>query len=138
MGRLDAYVTILARLTGAALLGTMAGIHIHLWNIGYRYIDTIGPLFLLNGVLGGLAAVLVVLVPRRWLGLAAVACAMLEAGTLAGLVLSLTVGLFDFVESTQAELVVTTLWVESASVVVLGALAVRELLRSRARPVPPP
>jgi hypothetical protein len=147
MGQLDGVVTVLARLVGAALLGVMAGIHVHLWLDGYRYVDTIGPLFLANGVLGGLAAVVVGLAPRRWLGLAAAGGAVLEAGTLAGLGLSLTsAGLFGFYESTQAELVVETLWVESAGVVVLGALAGRELLRRRRRrsqnpaapPVPPP
>jgi hypothetical protein len=126
--RADVVVTALARLVGAGLLGAMAGIHFHLWDAGYRSIDTIGPLFLLNGVSGAVAALAVVAAPRRWLGWAAAAGAALQAGTLAGLALSLTVGLFGFTESTKAELVVTTIWVESAGTVVLAGAAARELL----------
>ena len=133
MSRLDALTTNLARLAGAGLLGTMAGIHFYLWDTGYRSIETIGPLFLLNGVIGAVAAAAVVLVPRRWLGGVAAGGALVEVGTLGGLVLSLTVGLFGLIESTQAELVVTTIWVESAGTVVLGAIAVRELVIWRIR-----
>ena len=132
--KIDIIVTGLARLAGAGLLGAAAGIHLHLWDVGYRSIDTIGPLFLFDGVSGAAAALAVIAVPRRWLGWAAAAGAALQAGALGGLVLSLTVGLFGFTESTQAELVVETIWVESAGTVVLAGTAAAELL---ARPWAP-
>jgi hypothetical protein len=116
------------------LLGAMAGIHLYLWDTGYHSIDTIGPLFLVNGVLGAVAALAVIVTPRRWLGWVAASGSALEAGTLGGLALSLTVGLFGFIESTQAELVTATIWVESAGTVFLAGIAVRELLARPRRP----
>ena len=45
-------------------------------------------------------------------------------GSLAALLISTTVGLFGFVETTTATLWWETLWVEIAAIVVLGALFV--------------
>jgi hypothetical protein len=130
----NAIFTLAGRLVGAGLLAAMAGIHLHLYNSGYRGIATIGPLFLLNGVLGVLAAIAVLVSPRRWLGWLSLAGAALQAGTLLALILSLTVGLFGFTESTRAPLIWTTIAVESAGALVLLAIAVRELWpRLRAR-----
>jgi hypothetical protein len=98
---------------------------------GYRTVATIGPLFLLNAVLGALAAVAVLGTPRRWLGWISLAGAALQAGTLGALLLSLTVGLFGFHESTKASLVTATIVVELAGAVVLLALAVREFVLRR-------
>jgi hypothetical protein len=119
-------VTLSGRLVGAALLVAMGWIHLHLYNTGYRTVATIGPLFLLNAVLGAVAALVVLVVPRRWLGWASLVGAVLQASTLGALLLSLTVGLFGFHESTKAPLVTTTIVVELAGAVVLLALAVRE------------
>jgi len=130
----NAIVTLAGRLVGAGLLAAMSGIHLHLYNSGYRGIATIGPLFLLNGVLGVLAAIAVLVSPRRWLGWLSLAGAALQAGTLLALILSLTVGLFNFTESTRAPLLWTTIAVESAGALVLLVIAVRELWpRLRAR-----
>jgi hypothetical protein len=49
--------------------------------------------------------------------------ALTALGTLAGLLLATTVGLFGFVESTAADLWWESFWVEIAAAVVLGALA---------------
>jgi hypothetical protein len=128
-------VTLGGRLVGAALLVAMGWIHLYLYNTGYRTVATIGPLFLLNAVLGAFAALAVLAVPRRWLGWASLIGAVLQAGTLGALLLSLTVGLLGFHESTKASLVTTTIVVELAGAVVLLALAVREFrpqLRARA------
>ena len=118
------------RIAGAALLAAMAWIHLDLWRDGYRTIDVIGPAFLLNAVAGfGLAALLLV-TPRPVVGWVAAFGALTAAGTLAGLLLSTTVGLFGFTESTAAALWWESFWVESAAVVLLAALAV---LASRRR-----
>ena len=120
-------MTLAGRLVGAALLAGMAGIHLYLYLDGYRTVRTIGPLFLLNTGLGGLAMLAVLVAPRRWLGWASLAGALLQAGTLGALLLSLTVGLLGFRESTNAPLVTPTIVVELAGAIVLVALAVREL-----------
>jgi hypothetical protein len=119
------------RLIGAALLAAMAWIHLDLWLDGYRTIDVIGPAFLLDVLAGfGLAALLLV-VPRPLVGWVALLGALTAAGTLGALLLSTTVGLFGFVETTQAALWWESFWVEGAAVVVLGALAALTLRRPR-------
>ncbi|AXB41901.1 hypothetical protein [Amycolatopsis albispora] len=74
----------------AGLLGS-AWIHFDLWQLGYRDIDTIGPLFLVNAVAGVVLA-LAVLFWHHWLPL--LAAAGFGAVTLAAFFLSVTVGLF--------------------------------------------
>ena len=112
------------RLIGAALLLAIAGIHLYLWQQGYRNISVIGPAFLLQAVIGVGGAALVLIAPRRFLPVAAVLGALFALGSLGALLVSTTVGLFGFVESTQADLWWETLWVEIAATVVLAALAV--------------
>ncbi|KUN76034.1 hypothetical protein AQJ64_39735 [Streptomyces griseoruber] len=102
----------------------MAAIHLRLWAEGYRDLVTIGPLFLVNGVIGILLAAALLVTPVRGLAPVAAVSALFTAGTLGALVLSLTTGLFGFVESTGAELVRPTLYVEVAGVAVLATLAV--------------
>jgi hypothetical protein len=113
----------LPRSLGVALLAAMGWLHLALWLDGYRSIDIIGPAFLLNTVAGfGLAALLLV-VPRALLPWVAALGALTALGTLTGLLLSTTVGLFGFVETTAAALWWESFWVEVAAVVVLTALA---------------
>ena len=119
------------RVLGAALLAAMGWIHLDLWLDGYRTIAVVGPGFLLNALAGfGLAALLLV-TPRSLAGWVALLGALTAAGTLAGLLLATTVGLFGFVESTTASLWWESFWVEVAAVVVLGALAALTLRRPR-------
>jgi hypothetical protein len=125
------------RILGAALLAAMGWIHLDLWMDGYRTIDVIGPAFVLNAIAGfGLAALLLV-TPRLLVTWVAALGALTAAGTLAGLLLSTTVGLFGFTESTAADLWWESFWVEVAAVVVLTALAVvaapRRTRRGRTR-----
>jgi hypothetical protein len=112
------------RVLGAALLLTLAGIHVYLWQQGYRTLHVIGPAFLLDTVCGIGGAVLVLVTPLRWLPVAAVLGALLAVGTLAALLVTTAVGMFGFVESTTAPLWWESFWVEVAAVVVLVALAV--------------
>jgi hypothetical protein len=111
------------RVLGAGLLAGMGWIHLDLWLNGYRTIDVIGPAFLLNAIAGFGLAVLLLVTPRPLLlGVAALG-AVAALGTLGGLLLATTVGLFGFVESTAADRWWESFWVEAAAVVVLGALA---------------
>jgi len=118
-------VLIALRIIGAGLIAAMAGIHLYLWSAAdYRSIPTIGMLFLLNGVVAGVLTVALVATPTRFLAVVAGLSALFTAGTLGALLVSLTVGLFGFVESLAAPLVVPTIVVESAGVLFLAGLAV--------------
>jgi hypothetical protein len=97
----------------------MGWIHLQLWLDGYREVPVVGILFLLNAI-GAVALVTALLLaPGRLFSAAAIVTALFTAGTLAGLVLSLTVGLFGVHESLQTPLVPATLIVESTGVLVL-------------------
>ena len=84
----------------------------------------IGPAFLLNTIAGFGLAALTLVTPRALLRWVAALGALTALGTLGGLLLSTTVGLFGFVETTAADLWWESFWVEVAAVVVLAALAV--------------
>src|SRR5919202_948452 len=120
-------LTLAVRVVGAVLLLAMGAIHLKLWFDGYRDIAWIGPLFLANAVLSVAAAAAVLLAPRRWLPWAALLTGLFALGTLGGLVLSLTVGLFGFFESMSAPLVVPTIVVESAGFLLLCGFGVWQL-----------
>jgi hypothetical protein len=126
-------VTLPVRLVGAALLAATAVIHLHLWLTGYRSLAWIGPLFLADVVMSAVLALAVLAAPARWLPWAYAAGALLQAGTLGGLLLSVSVGFLGFVETWAAPLTVPSVAVEGAGAVVLGASAAAELVRSRYR-----
>jgi hypothetical protein len=108
-------------------------IHFHLWSTGYRDIPTIGPLFVLQAIVGLVAAVAVAVTRHPWV---AAASALFVASTIGGLVLSVEVGLFGFTDSFSAPYATTSLIVESAAVVVLAVAAVTtRRLASPAQPV---
>ena len=116
-------LSIAGRVAGAGLLAGMAWIHWHLYGIGFSSIPTIGPAFKANAVLGVVAAVVVLVTPRRWLAITATGAALLDAGTLVALAVSLTVGLFGFNESTDAPLLPATVIVEVFGTIELAWLA---------------
>jgi hypothetical protein len=107
-------------LAGAGLLAGSAGIHLRLWSEGYRNIATIGPLFLLQAVTGFALAALVAFTRRPVVALAGAA---FLASTIGGLVLSAWLGLFGFHESYDAPFAHSSLVVEGAGILVLGAAA---------------
>src|SRR2546421_12410802 len=94
-------VALPVRVAGAALLGATAGIHLDLWLTGYRDIQWIGPLFLANVVGAVVLGLAVLLAPPRWLPWACAAGALLELGTLGGLLLSVTVGVPGFFRTAE-------------------------------------
>lgn len=118
---------VVGRLVGAGLLVWMGWIHLHLWNEGYQHLPTIGTLFLLNFIFSVLLAVGLVLVPPWYLALVAGAAALMVAGTLVSLIISINVGLFGFQDSYGAPFAHLSVWVEVAALVVLVAVAVRGL-----------
>jgi predicted lipoprotein with Yx(FWY)xxD motif len=93
------------RLAGAALLAASAAVHLDLYLTGYRTIPTIGPLFLLQVIVGFALALAIVAAPlapvtRRPAVDATVAAAGagFAVATLGGYLLTVWVGLFGFRE----------------------------------------
>ncbi|WP_395729255.1 hypothetical protein [Nakamurella sp.] len=113
---------MLWRLLSAAALLVMGGIHLYLVLHGMR--GVLGVLFVLNAV-GALVLAIAVLVLRGGLLLLATVLSLLfMVGTLLALILALTVGLFGIHEVVSAELVTTTLVVESIGSIILAATVV--------------
>lgn len=85
-------------LRGVTAAGVLlsADVHLALWATGFKDIDTIGPLFMLNAV-GGFLIGVAVLVWRHWLTL--LAAAGFGVATLFAFYLSVTVGLFGLQET---------------------------------------
>jgi hypothetical protein len=110
----------------AALVVSSGAIHFYLWDIAYRHVATLGPLFLLQAISAVILALALVLL--RW-GVVIVAALGLMIGTLIGFVLVLTTGLFGFKLGFVSGWATLTLVAESLATVVLvtaGALLWRE------------
>jgi hypothetical protein len=119
-----AALLLAGRLLGVFLTALMGLIHLRLWLDGYREVPVIGTLFLFNSIGAGLLIAALLAVPARLRTTVTAITALFTAGTIAGLILSLTVGLFGVHESLQTPLVPTTLAVESAGVLVLGLTSI--------------
>ncbi len=78
---------------GAAALVVSGLVHLHLWDIAYRHVDTLGPLFVVQGIAALVLAVALVVWPRP---LVALAGAGLALGTILGFVKALNGGIFGF------------------------------------------
>lgn len=101
-----------------AVLVLVSGIeHLHLWDIAYRHVATLGPLFIVQGVVSIVVAVALAVGRRMFLVLGSLA---LMVGTIVGFILVLTTGLFGFKLHSISNLAYFTLVVEIAAVVVLG------------------
>lgn len=77
----------------AALVVTSGAVHLHLWDIAYRHVATLGPLFLVQGFASIALGLGLIVLRHTFLALAAL---VLMLGTLLGFVLVVTVGLFGF------------------------------------------
>jgi hypothetical protein len=115
--------SVIARWTVLGLTGIGAGflvwsgvIHLMLWSDGYKTISVIGPLFLVQGIVGIVLALAVVAL--RWLALVAIGAAT-GVATAAGLLLSVHVGLFGFKESLSVPYATLSLAVEFTAAFVL-------------------
>lgn len=125
----DAITSWALRLVAAGLLAWIGGIHLRLWQEGYKYIPVDGPLFLLDAIAAFALAVAILAWAAPLTGLLAAGFA---AATLGALIISLAAGLFGFHESISASFVVISIALESVAIVVLlscSALAVRASAR---------
>jgi hypothetical protein len=112
---------------GALLTAISGVIHLFLYgNYGYKVLPTIGPLFVAQGIVAILFALVVL--STRWLA-AVVATAGLLISTAAGLLITIYVGLFNFKEIWSAPWAVTS-FVEELVGGVLLLIAAWRLLRA--------
>jgi hypothetical protein len=113
----------------AGLLITSGSIHLDLWNIAYRHVNVLGPLFLLQ-VISAFVIAAGLLVTRHIL--AVLAALGLVAGTIIGFILVLTVGLFNF----KLPFISTEAWITLvAEIVATVTLTATGLLLLRRRSV---
>jgi len=107
---------------GGALLIWSAFIHFHLWGEtdGYRAIPTIGPLFLAQSIAGLVIGIGIVAVRRLWAAVIGIGFAL---STIAGFLLSVSVGLFGFQDSWLAPFAKEAFTIEgiAAAVLVIAA-----------------
>ena len=116
-------VVALGAVVAAAILMICSGlVHIHLWDIAYRHVATLGPLFVVQAIAALVMAV--VLVVARVV-VVALACIALMLGTVVGFILADTVGIFGFTLPAVTGWAYEALIAELLSAVVLAVLVVR-------------
>ena len=124
-------VAALGAVVAAAILMICSGlVHIHLWDIAYRHVATLGPLFIVQAIAALVFAV--VLVVARVV-VVALACIVLMLGTVVGFILADTVGIFGFTLPAVTGWAYEAIITELVSAVVLAVLVVRSW-RALARP----
>lgn len=114
-------IALVLRLAGVGLLAWIGYVHWLLWHLGYRDIRIDGPFFLVDAIVAGVLAAVLLAWPRPLIGLLS---AGFVASTIGALLTSLSVGLFGFHESISASFVVQSLVLEIIAVVVLAAWTV--------------
>jgi hypothetical protein len=108
------------------LLVASGVIHLHLWDIAYKNVATLGPLFLVQAI--SALVIAVAIVATRHL-LAVAAGLALAAGTILGFILARTVGIFGFKLTFSSGLANTVLIIEAVAVVLLAMTAAMILRR---------
>jgi hypothetical protein len=111
---------------GAAALVVSGLVHLHLWDIAYRHVDTLGPLFVVQGIAALVLAVALVVWPRP---LVALAGAGLALGTILGFVKALNGGIFGFTLPVVTGWANLALVAEIVAVIVLAAAVSVTLVR---------
>jgi hypothetical protein len=104
----------------AGLLVASGLIHLHFWDIAYRHVKTLGPLFLVQVIAAFLVA-LALVVTRRLIVVAA--AFLLMGGTIVGFILVRTHGLFGFKLGFTSGLAATVLVIEAVAMVMTAATA---------------
>jgi len=124
----------IARLAAATFVVVGGLIHLDLWQGGYRGIPYIGPWFIVNVAVSALLAVALVVRGGTRVAVAGIA---FSAASLVALVLSRTVGLFGFLESTWTNAAVQATSAEIGAMVAAAAvIAVTHRPALRRVPIP--
>jgi hypothetical protein len=116
---------LILRLAAVGLLSAVGWIHLHLWQQGYRHIPTIGPLFLAGAVSALIVGAGLLARPSRLIGLLGFG---VSAGILAGLIVSVNIGLFGFKESLSVPFAVESVVLEIAAALTLAAWIAADLI----------
>lgn len=128
------------RMSGALAVLAVGAVHLQQYGSGYDQISTIGPLFLLNGIVGAVVGVGLLLPLDRWLasrrseavrGLLAAGGVLIAAGSLIALFISETSTLFGFSEDGYSTAVVVAIAAEAAALLLLAPVAVACAARLR-------
>jgi hypothetical protein len=110
-----------AFVVGGLLVIWLSYIHLHLWQDGYRHIATIGPLFLLQSIVGLVIGLAIIAGRRVWLAAAGMGFAL---ATMAGFLISVEHGLFGFMDSWSAPFAGLAFTLDIVITAVLGLAAV--------------
>ena len=129
--RTDGTLITAAFCLGASMLLSSGVLHLYLWgddDLRYRDVDIIGVLFLLQGIVGCVLAVITL----AWRGLlmALVGTAYM-AGSMAGLIKSINGGLFGNGETLDAPHVKTALGIEVIGLAAFGTALILLIARAR-------
>src|SRR6185437_759035 len=127
------------RRVGVLAILVIGAVHLQQYLGDYQSIPTIGPLFLLNAIGSGVVAVGLLLPVERWfrerrgeiaVGLLALGGVAIGLGALISLYVAETSTLFGFSEGTLETVMWIAIVAEATAVVVLGPVAVANLVRS--------
>ena len=125
---------VAAVVLAAALMLASAGDHVYLWDIAYRHVATLGPLFIFQAVTGVVLALTLVVTRLVVVMLVSV---LFLLSTIGGFILADTVGLFGFTLPSVTQYAWLALSSEAAGVVVLTTVLVRHA-RERVEIAPSP
>lgn len=113
----EAIVQKIARVAAALFVLVGGGVHFQLWRTGYRGIEYIGPLFIVNVSVSALLILAIVLRSDIRIALAAM---VFSLGSIVALVMSRTSGLLGFTERAWTDLAVQALTAEVGALVALS------------------
>jgi hypothetical protein len=120
-------------IVGAAMLAWTGILHLYLWGSearGYREVPTIGPLFLVQGIVGCVLAVVAVVCRRLTVALVG---ALYMAVSIGGLWTSIHRGMFGFQETSDAPYVQMTFIVEVVGLIAFVAAMILLFTATRGR-----
>lgn len=131
-GRSAGWLATAITLCAGGLLVASGAIHLHLWSTGYSQIATIGPLFLMQGIVSIVLGLAAVAFRRVWVMLIGFAMA---CGTIGGFLLSVNVGLFGFQDSWGVPSATAAFVVEVVAAALFAGAAALTFARTRRRRV---
>jgi hypothetical protein len=127
-GARSGLIANLVLIAAAGTVAVSAGVHLNLWSTGYRHLPTIGSLFLFQAIAGFFLSATLILTRRVW---AAVLSFGFVSATVAGFLMAVYVGLFNFRDTWSAPFAGRAFAYEIASVVLLAVGSTLCVMRRR-------